>query len=87
MSKRLQVVLDEAEFEELREFARHRRVTVSEWVRQALRAAARTSPRSDARKKLAIVGAAAQHAFPTADISRMLGEIERGYLGTPDDLR
>jgi len=87
MSKRLQVLLDEAELEEIREFARGQRMTVAEWVRQALRAAARTAPRGDARKKLALVRAAAEHAFPTADIDRMLGEIERGYLGLSDDLR
>ena len=87
MSKRLQVLLDEAELREIREFARRQRMTVAEWVRQALRAAARASPKGDARKKLAVVRSAAQHAFPTADIDRMLGEIERGYVGLPDDLR
>jgi hypothetical protein len=32
-----------------------------------------------ARKKLEVVRAAARHAFPTADIDQMLGEIEHGY--------
>jgi hypothetical protein len=87
MSKRLQVLLDEAEFREIRALARLQKLTVAEWVRQALRAAAKGVPRSDARRKLAVVRSAARHAFPTADIDRMLGEIERGYSGIPDDLR
>jgi hypothetical protein len=86
MSKRLQVLLDEAEFRQIRELARHQRLTVAEWVRQALRAATRSAPGPDTRKKLAVVRAAARHAYPAADIDRMLGDIERGY-GTRDDLR
>ena len=87
MSKRLQVLLDEGEFREIRELARRQRLTVAEWVRQALRSALRTSPRSDARKKLAVVRRAVEHSFPTADIDVMLSEIESGYAGPRDDLR
>ena len=36
MSKRLQVLLDETEFLEIQESARRCRMTVAEWVRQAL---------------------------------------------------
>ena len=32
-------------------------------------------------RKISVVRAAARHDFPTADIDRMLAEIERGYLG------
>ena len=39
MSKRLQVVLSEAELDEIRDAARRNRVTVSAWVRRTLRAA------------------------------------------------
>ena len=81
MSTRLQVVLEKAELREIQEMARRHRVTVSEWVRQALRAARRSEPRTEARKKLDVVRAAARHAFPVSDIDQMLGEIERGYLG------
>jgi hypothetical protein len=87
MSKRLQVLLDEAEFREIQTLARRQRVTVAEWVRQALRAAKRVTPGGESRKKLAVVRAASQHAFPTADIDQMIGEIERGYGGIRDDLR
>lgn len=83
MSKRLQVLLDEMEFRELRQLARRHRVTVAEWVRQALRAARRQQPERDAGRKLAAVRAAAGHALPTADIDQMLREIEAGYLDGP----
>jgi hypothetical protein len=39
MSKRLQVVLSEAELDEIRDAARRNRVTVSAWVRRTLREA------------------------------------------------
>ena len=81
MSKRLQVLLEEAELAEIRKIARRQRLTTAEWVRQALRAARRTEPGMDAKKKLATVRAAAGHGFPTADVDQMLAEIERGALG------
>lgn len=82
MSKRLQVLLDEGEFRDIRQVARRHRMTVAEWVRQALRAARRQEPARDAEKKLDAVRSAARHALPTADIEQMLAEIERGYLGS-----
>lgn len=81
MSKRLQVLLDEPEMREVRRIARRRKMTVAEWVRQALRAARSETPEDDPAKKLAIVRVAARHAFPTAEIEQMLDEIDRGYLG------
>lgn len=81
MSKRLQVLLDEAELRDVQRLARAQRMSVAEWVRGALRAALRREPLGDAAKKLAVVRAAARHTFPSADIDQMLGEIERGYLG------
>lgn len=41
MSKRLQVLLDEAELREIQRIARAQRMTAAEWVRQAIRAATR----------------------------------------------
>lgn len=80
MSKRLQVLLDEEELRDIRRVARQRRVTVSEWVRQALRAARREHPRGDSRRKLEVVRAAVRHEFPTGDIDQVLAEIEKGYV-------
>jgi len=82
MSQRLQVLLDETEFAEIRRIARRHHMTVAEWVRQALRAARRDEPATEPRRKLAAVREAAQYAYPTADIDVMLADIEHGYLGT-----
>lgn len=79
MTKRLQVLLEEPEWREIQRAARAQRLTIAEWVRQALRVARRQQPQGDVDKKLAAVRAAAQHAFPTAEIGQMLDEIERGY--------
>jgi hypothetical protein len=79
MSIRLQVVLNEEEMEAIREDARRHGLTVSEWVRRALRAERRESLSREPARKLAAVRAAARHGFPTADIDQMLAEIERGY--------
>lgn len=80
MSKRLQVLLDEEELREIQRQARRQRLTVAEWVRQALRAARRRQPKVDTARKLEIVRAAYRHEFPAGTIEEMLAEIERGYL-------
>lgn len=81
MSRRLQVVLTDEDLASIRDDARRHGVTVSEWVRRALRDARRSSSSGDAARKLAAIRAAARHTFPTADIGLMLDEIERGYSG------
>ncbi|MFN2398750.1 MAG: antitoxin [Gemmatimonadaceae bacterium] len=81
MSKRLQVLLDDRDYRDLQKLARRNRMTVSEWVRHALRAMRRREPIEDAGRKLAAVRSAARHTFPAADMEQMLVEIERGYLG------
>jgi hypothetical protein len=82
VTKRLQVLLDEAEFRDLRRVARARRMTVAAWVRETLRAARQREPLGDAADKIAAVRAAASHAFPTAaSAAEMNADIERGYLG------
>ena len=81
MSKRLQVLLDEDELREIQRIARTRRMTVAEWVRQALRSAGQSEPLREASRKLEAVRAAARHGYPTGDIDQMLGEIEKGYVG------
>lgn len=79
MSTRLQVVMDQDEFELIRAAARERGMTVSEFVRETLREARRKVASGDTERKLAAIRAADRHAYPTADIDQMLGEIERGY--------
>ncbi len=81
MSKRLQVLLDEAEYRDLRRLARAEKITVAEWVRQALRLARRRQPTGKVDRKLTAIRAAVEHEFPTADMAQILADIERGYLG------
>jgi len=81
MSKRLQVLLDEREYRDLQRIAKRHRMTVSEWVRQALRELRGREPVRDPDRKLDAVRHATRHTFPTADIETLLAEIERGYLG------
>jgi hypothetical protein len=83
MSKRLQVLLDEAELREVQKAARRDRVTTAEWVRRALRTARRAQPLTDAGRKLDAVRAAARHGFPAPDVAQMLAEIEGGYTAEP----
>ena len=78
MSQRLQVLLEEAEFAEIRRAARRQRMTVAEWVRQALRRARQSEPSGGSRRKLSVVREAARSAYPTAELPQMLEEIERG---------
>jgi hypothetical protein len=82
MSKRLQVLFDEPEWKEIQRTARAQRMTIAEWVRQALRVARQQRSSKDPHAKIAAIRSAARHAHPTADIEQMNEEIERGYLGT-----
>ena len=77
MPKRLQVLLDEEEYKEIQGVARRQRVTLAEWVRQALRQARSDYP-GTVEAKLRVIADASRHAFPTADIEDMLGEIDAG---------
>jgi hypothetical protein len=80
VAKRLQVILQDPEYREIQRAARSRRMSIAEWVRQALALARRREPLGDVEKKLAAIRAAAKHESPTADIETMLAEIEEGYL-------
>ncbi len=71
--------MDEVEIREYRRLAKREGVTLAEWVRQKLRRAKREEPSVAAARKLDAIRAATAHAFPTADIDRMLEEIEAGY--------
>jgi hypothetical protein len=83
MTKRLQVLFEDDELQELQRLARQHRMTTAEWVRRSLRAARDAESGADVGQKLAAVRQAASNSFPTADIDSMLEQIERGYR-TPD---
>ena len=76
MAKRLQVILQDPDYREIQRLAKSRRLSISEWVRQALTSARHRQSLGHAGKKLDIVRAAARQTYPTADIDRMLREIE-----------
>lgn len=80
MSKRLQVLLEDAELRDIQRLARRKGQTVADWVRHALRTARRAEPAREPRHKLDAVRAAVKCEFPAGDIDLMLDEIERGYL-------
>ena len=73
------MLLPDQEMSEIQRVARRDHLTVGEWVRRTLREARAKRPVHDAETKLMAVRSGAKHAFPGADIERMLGEIERGY--------
>ena len=77
MSKRLQVLLNEEEYTEFQAVAHRQRMTLAEWVRQALRQA-RSNHHGTVETKLRAIADASRHEFPTADVEVMLREIEAG---------
>ena len=79
MSRRIQVLVDDAEFRQMQAAAQMRGTSLAEWVRGHLRQAVRQTPTGDGQRKLDAVRAAAAHAFPTAAVDQMLAEVERGY--------
>ena len=81
MSKRLQVILDDEELQEIQRIAELKQMTVAEWVRQTLRAARKGESSGDPNSKLAAIRAAARNSFPTADVDEMIAQIEAGYSG------
>jgi len=83
MSKRLQVLLPDKEFSEIRGLAERERLTVAAWVRRALDDAKRRQASGDPAKKVAAIRAAASYEFPSGDIASMLSEIEQGLMSGP----
>ena len=82
MAKRIEVILQDADYRKIQRAARVRRMSIAEWIRQALATARRQEPSGTVAKKLGAVRVAAKYSFPTADIDMMLGEIEAGYTRT-----
>ena len=85
MSKRLQVVMDDAEWTEVEATAERQGLTISEWVRGVLRAARRQEPPNDVDRRLAVIRAAYAYAFPTGEMEEINAEIARGQSsGLPE---
>jgi len=82
MSKRLQVVVGDDELERYSRTADAVGLTMSEWVRQALRKAERETSSGDVEAKLAAIRKAVSYGTgdQEVDIDTMLAETEAGYL-------
>jgi hypothetical protein len=66
---------------DIQRLAKRERLTVGEWVRRVLREARAGRPAVEPETKLKAVRRAAEYSYPTADVTQMLSEIERGYEG------
>ncbi|HLM86316.1 MAG TPA: hypothetical protein VK272_09030 [Solirubrobacteraceae bacterium] len=81
MSKRLQVVVKDEELERYARTAEAVGMTMSEWVRQSLRAAEREVSTADVEAKLAAIRKAASYNFPVPpDVDTLLAEVEDARL-------
>jgi hypothetical protein len=81
----MQVLIQDTEFRRFQRIAKRKGLTLAEWVRQVLRLAAGSESVGDGDRKLALVRAAARHAFPAPDVEQMLAEIEKGYESGPSE--
>lgn len=73
------MILQDPEYKEIQRAARSRRMSIAEWVRQALALARRQEPLGSIGKKLETIQTATRHDYPVSDIDGMLAEIEAGY--------
>ncbi len=73
------MILKDPEYKEIQRVARSRRMSIAEWVRQALDLARRQEPLGSIGKKLETIQTATRHDYPVSDIDGMLAEIETGY--------
>jgi hypothetical protein len=80
MSKRLQVVVADAEIERYAQTAEAAGLSMSEWARQALRAAVREASSGDVEARLALIRRAVGNRTGgrEVDIETMLAETEAG---------
>jgi hypothetical protein len=86
MSKRLQVVVADADIERYAQTAEAAGLSMSEWARQALRAAVREASSGDVEARLAVIRRAAgnRSGGREVDIETMLAETEAGRLAELD---
>lgn len=84
MTKRLQVLFEDAEYAALQQAAAARGLSVADWVRQAVASARRRESSADVDRKLDAIRTAVRHSGPAGQIERLTAEIERGYRGGAD---
>ncbi len=80
MSIRLQVLLDDEELTEVRQYAEQERMTVSAWVRRAIRHEINERPAARVQEKLASIARAKSCEYPSGDYADMAADIEGDYV-------
>ncbi len=75
--------MDDGELKGFRAAAEAEHLTLSDWVRRALREAAAQRSTAKPDDRIEAIRRAATHAFPAPDVEQMLAEIEVGYATTP----
>lgn len=78
MSKRLQVIIPDDEYDAIISAARRRGQPVSRLVRESLRRSVAEEPEPDPERRIAAVLRFARYAGPTGDIEQLLHEIDQG---------
>jgi hypothetical protein len=68
-----------SKYRAIQRIARTRRMSITEWVSQALDLACRREPVESVGKKPGVIRAAARHDYPARNIDAILAEIEPGY--------
>jgi hypothetical protein len=79
MTKRLEILLDDAELRTIQDLARRDKLTTAEWVRRRLREGMAAGTGPDRARRLAAIHAAYRHGStePAPEIDQMLDEIGR----------
>ena len=78
MSRRLQILLPDKEYETVRKAARKRKRSLSQLALEGLQLVLRTMPELPVEERLAKVMRFARCSAPTADIEEMLVQIQSG---------
>jgi hypothetical protein len=78
MSKRLQVIMPDDEYEAVRRAARRRGTPVSQLVRESLRRSVAEQIEMDPERRIAAILRFARFSGPTGNIEELLADIERG---------
>ncbi len=71
--------MEDAELRKLARAAKAEGLTVSEFVRGAIRSALERRPSSGSKSKLEAIRAAVKYEFPAPDMEQMNAEIASGY--------
>jgi hypothetical protein len=80
MSKRLQVILADDEYKEIKELSYSTNKNIAEWVREGLHFFIKFQKPEPKEKRIAKILKYAKYTGPTGNIKSILKEIEKGYL-------